>query len=383
MAQYIKLVEEDNSLAMLVTIFQEKRWKEVSREMHPDVKGIKKTAKQCRERWFNVLKPRAKNHSPFQDDRELLLFEKYELYPREWSKIAKELGGTTDNYVKNHYYSVIRKELRNLWKHNDHKTPDPYCILTNELTIDYIDKILRDFNIEIDQLINKNIKTLIKNKRKHNASLDSENKNLNTNAILNNSFPGIPNSEELTKKAKNSNIIQHQATKDNENGIEMGSTNSNYNGILSKKRIMNSKDRDENPDDINSKNFKKKFHSFLDNHPEIVDKPTFLPLVNIQKQNECSEIYSKKMDYSRQQENFFSPLNPALFSNPKTSLYKSFYNDPLNIPSDKGFLLNEQLFSNPFMQMNCCPSLIREVSYCQFSHDIHFPFNQYNYYKNS
>lgn len=74
-----------------------------------------RSGKQCRERWFNHLEKEV-NKKNWTPEEEKILFEKAKIYGNKWSDIAKFLNKRTDNCIKNHYYSNLRKKIRKLIK---------------------------------------------------------------------------------------------------------------------------------------------------------------------------------------------------------------------------------------------------------------------------
>jgi hypothetical protein len=71
---------------------------------------IRRSPKQCRERWFNHLNPSVSASSwSFEEDS--LIFENYERIGPKWSLISKSLNGRTDNAIKNRWNSSIVKRI--------------------------------------------------------------------------------------------------------------------------------------------------------------------------------------------------------------------------------------------------------------------------------
>jgi len=66
--------------------------------------------KQCRERWHNHLNP-AINKNPWTNDENLLLFILHQHFGNKWAEIARYFNGRSDNSIKNHWNSSMKKKF--------------------------------------------------------------------------------------------------------------------------------------------------------------------------------------------------------------------------------------------------------------------------------
>ncbi|XP_020593402.1 transcription factor RAX2-like [Phalaenopsis equestris] len=76
----------------------------------PKKAGLKRCGKSCRLRWLNYLRPNIK-HGCFTKEEDDLIFTLYSKIGSRWSVIASKLHGRTDNDVKNHWNTKLKKRL--------------------------------------------------------------------------------------------------------------------------------------------------------------------------------------------------------------------------------------------------------------------------------
>ena len=98
--------EEDEKLIEAYKKYGPFDWDRIAEEL------VGRTSRQCRDRWNYYLNPKVTNQ-PWSEYEEQLLLEKYKRHGPKWALISHFFNSRTDINVKNHFYVLQRRFMKN------------------------------------------------------------------------------------------------------------------------------------------------------------------------------------------------------------------------------------------------------------------------------
>ena len=277
--------KEDEAIIELVNKYGTSNWTIIANEMAQLYKSKHRNGKQCRERWHNHLDPIV-NKDNWTEEEENILFNKHLEYGNKWSDISKYLPGRTDNSIKNHFYSKLRKFIRKILKQiNKENLLKNNGIDYYKYNSDKVYKLLKKYKITYKNVTKETILDLIiateKNQKGKIFGLNDDNKITNGNNIninnQNNVITHLPfNLDNNLIKNNNENI----------NGINNGNKITTKT-IFNKKSRIKSKIKNHDKNENNESSLKKDKKIFQSNIVKTELKPIKDNLIENQNKNEA------------------------------------------------------------------------------------------------
>lgn len=260
--------EEDSLLLSLMKEHSiEPKWEKVS--YHMKEAGYSKSVKQIKARWNNNLRP-SLNKQKWTSEDSALLLDTFQQKGNRWTLIKKEFNGRTDNFVKNQFFSIIRRSLRAAIKEieitSENGGTDTVNRIKPRVLINFMAETL---DVGVESGVTKEVKTIdfVKRFAFGDKKLDELFNLENQKSLIGTFFKRLNDLNLQYKKQKEDErmykLLSHQRQQNNNLKTKRG--NRNLSGLRMKLKRISELAETVSMLKLNSKNAKEKLNGILDN----------------------------------------------------------------------------------------------------------------------